>query len=504
MTKLLGIDIGTTHCKAGLFDSAGSDINIATKETITHFDEKGHAYYDPEEIWSLVVEAIKEVNENRHGETTVIGIASMAETGILLDRVSGRAKTDMIPWFDKRTLKQAHFIAKESDAFRAFQKTGLHNSYKYGLAKLLWLEEQQPGVTKNATWLSAADYIAYRLTGEMGTDYSLAARTFAFRVDTKEWDESWLRHFGFKTEMFPTARPSGQMTGRIPSTEFAKIGLLKGTPVAVSGHDHVCAALAVGAVEPGVAFDSIGTAETLVGTLEKWDLGTKEFQSGLSFGCHTVAGRYFWMGSLPSSGGSIEWMRRQFSDEMLSYETINGLLDTVEEGPTGILYYPFLSGSGSTRHNPDDRASFIGIKKEHHKGDLLKAVLEGNAFEMDAVKKRVEQTVGIELNDFIAVGGGTRNKTWMQIKADVSNVSLLIPSFSEATLLGAALTAAVGCGLYENLNEATGLLAKHERIVVEPDKGRHQTYQEVYETGYNALLAPLRGYFNHISKERNE
>ncbi|HEU5138347.1 MAG TPA: FGGY family carbohydrate kinase, partial [Bacillales bacterium] len=278
MRKLLGVDIGTTHCKVGLFGLDGSEVKIATKETVTHYDSDGHAYFEPEEIWGTVASLIKKTTREHDQEPVVVGITSMAETGVLVDRSTGLPKSQMIPWFDKRTAKQAEWIGREIDAFSAFQKTGLHNSYKYGLAKLLWLEKQDPGITKGAVWLSAADYIAYRLTGELGTDYSLAARTFAFRIDKKEWDVPWLRHFGFEEELFPTAGPSGEAVGRIPTEEFQKIGLAKDTPVAVSGHDHVCAALAVGAVHPGVVFDSIGTAETLVGTLNDWNLKEKEFQ----------------------------------------------------------------------------------------------------------------------------------------------------------------------------------------------------------------------------------
>ncbi|HEU5139649.1 MAG TPA: FGGY family carbohydrate kinase [Bacillales bacterium] len=504
MRTLLGVDIGTTHCKAGLFSLDGSEIEIVTKETLTHYDSDGNAYYKPEEIWKRITCLMKEATEKHDQDPMVVGITSMAETGVLVDPSTGLPKSQMIPWFDKRTVKQAELIGRESDAFSAFQKTGLHNSYKYGLAKLLWLEEKEPGITKGAVWLSAADYIAYRLTGKMATDYSLAARTFAFRIDNKEWDDPWLRHFGFDPELFPTASPSGEAVGNIPTEEFRKIGLAKGTPVAVSGHDHVCAASAVGALNPGIFFDSIGTAETLVGTLNEWNLGEKEFRSGLSFGCHVAAGRYFWMGSLPSSGGSIEWFRKQFSDDVLSYQEMNRLLEGTDSGPTGILYYPYLSGSGSTHRHSEASASFVGMNKTHRKGDLLKAVLEGTAFEMESIRRVAEETVHSRLNELIAVGGGTKNRTWMQIKADVSNCTLSIPAYSEATLLGAAVVAGIGCGVYADEEEAMTSLRQSKSVVVRPNLDHHQAYRKMYETGYKALEEPLFRYFGNLAGERNE
>ncbi len=108
---------------------------------------------------------------------------------------------------------------------------------------------------------------SFRFTGALATDYSLAGRTFAFRIDRREWDHDWVRGLGLPPDLFPPARPSGEPAGRVHAGGSAQSGLPVGAPVAVAGHDHLCAALGVGAVTERQAFDSMGTAEVLLGAL---------------------------------------------------------------------------------------------------------------------------------------------------------------------------------------------------------------------------------------------
>src|SRR5690606_7224596 len=209
-----------------------------------------------------------------------------------------------VPWYDTAAAPQAAQLRQADDPRRRFSRTGIFPGYKNSLAKILWLREQQPDITGDACWLSVADYIAYRLTGVAGTDYSLAGRSYAFSLPDAGWDEAWLQSFGLSTDLFPPANPSGTPLGRVTAPLPA---LPAGTPVAVSGHDHLCAAVAAGVVEPGCLFDSMGTAEVLMGVIPPRRLGEAEYASNLTFGYHTAPGRFYWLGGLSASGGSLDW-----------------------------------------------------------------------------------------------------------------------------------------------------------------------------------------------------
>ncbi|MCJ8009480.1 L-fuculokinase [Lederbergia wuyishanensis] len=495
MKMLLGIDIGTTNCKAAVFDVNGKCMKIASRPTKTHYRENGQAFYHPDEIWEIVSSNIEEAIKDFKNSIAVIGITSMAETGLLIDKRSGLSKTEMIPWFDKRAMEEAEFIVRSSDPIERFSKSGLRPSFKYGLPKLLWLKQKDSGITNDAIWLSASDFIAYKLTGEFGTDYSLAARTYGFRIDEKTWDVPWLNSFGLEDSLFPDAHLAGTPIGEVSNQECIEFGLSKGTPVAVSGHDHVCAALAVGAVNPETVLDSMGTAETLVGAFKERKLGEKEYRTGLSYGCHVVKNRNFWMGGNPSSGGSIEWMRSQLSDTQLTYDEMLQLLAETSEGPSGILYFPYLSGSGAPNPNPYAKAAFIGLEKNHGKKDIIKSILEGTAYQLKLVQKSAEEIAGKEITKVVAVGGGTKNKYWMQIKADVSGCSYSIPDISESTLLGAAMAAGIGSGIYRDEQEAIDKISSQFHKEITPNEKNQTTYQEVYTNEFLKMEELLRNYY---------
>ena len=234
----------------------------------------------------------------------------------------------------------------------------------------------------DAIWLHTADFIAYRLAGVLQTDYTLAGRTYAFHLSQKEWDASWLHQFGLSPDLFPQPVPSGTPLGSGVTTDFASIGLAAGTPLAICGHDHLCAAFAAGAISPGVVFDSMGTAETLVGAIPERPLTTTEYDSGLTFGCHTVANRYYWLGGSAASGGSLEWLRTIFNDPPLTYEALNHLLGEMRAGPGDLIYLPYLSGRGAPWPQPEIRGAFGGLATGHTRADLLQAVLEGTAYQV--------------------------------------------------------------------------------------------------------------------------
>jgi sugar (pentulose or hexulose) kinase len=500
---LLGIDIGTTNSKAGLFTLSGNSVAIASRPTLTYNTKDGMAYHDPETFWQTIANVIKEVSQYAEGKPIVsIGIASMAESGLLVDRSTGKPKSVIMPWFDPCSVPQAEQIRQESDPFERFQASGLHGSFKLGLAKLLWLKEHQPESLKDAYWLSTSSYIAYQLTGKFNFDYSLAARTYAFRIDTKTWDREWIRHFGLDESMFPDAVPAGTIIGQTISGQ--NLGIQEGIPVAIAGHDHVCASLSVGAIVPGRVYDSMGTAETLVGTLPERTLTRSDFEAGLSFGCHIAPNRYFWMGGNSQSGGSVEWLRKLLADEALSYENILSLLSGCSLAPTGILYFPYLAGSGAPQPDSNVRAAFIGLTKQHGKAQLIKSVLEGTAYQLESIRKAAETITSSSIEQLSVVGGGTRNPYWLQIKADVSGCQLDMFPIKEATLLGASLAAAVGVGIYGSSEEASSIFSDNsQRHVIFPTQANHALYRRLYEQGYNVLQKPLRD-FSHLVKREGE
>jgi xylulokinase len=248
----------------------------------------------------------------------------------------------------------------------------------------------------------------------------------------------------------------------------------------------------------------MGTAETLLGALPERRLTEDDFRSGLIYGCHVARGCGYWLGSLSASGGSVEWLRAQLSDKPLSYNEIDALLASARPEPTGILYFPYLVGSGPPHTDPRMRGAFIGLSASHGRADLLKAVLEGTVYEVEFIRQTGEHITGQPIPALITAGGGIRNRAWLQIKADVSGCRIEASAEPEATLLGAALVAGIGSELYANESEAFNGLALKPVEVFLPDRERHAVYRRLYEQGYLPLQEALSHHFNGKEKELAE
>jgi sugar (pentulose or hexulose) kinase len=489
---LLGLDIGTTHCKAGLFDPEGRALRIASRPMAVHRALDGTQSFDPGELWVSAAAVIAEAVADAPDPVRAIGIASMAETGLLVDRASGLPRSAVIPWFDRSAQPQAEALARHADPLALFITYGLQPSYKCSFAKLLWLQAQGADLA-GATWLGASEYVVLRLTGACGTDYSLAGRTCAFDIANKRWDADALAARQLPPDIFPPAALAGTPLGTV-QPEWAALGLPPGVPVAIGGHDHVCGALAVGAVTPGRVFDSMGTAEALLGAFPERPLTADDYRSGLMTGCHVLPGHMYWMGGLSTSGGALEWLRAQLSPEPLSYEDLLALLESAPPEPTGILFFPYLLGSDSPHRDPALRAAWIGLRRHHTRADLARAVVEGVAYELELGRRAGEQITGQPIERLAVAGGGTRNPTWMQVKADISGCHLDLAPQPETTLLGAALLAGSGAGVFGSVEEALAPLTRQAATAIAPDAARHQLYTELFEQGYRPLLGPLRDF----------
>jgi xylulokinase len=487
---LLGVDIGTTHCKVGLFRADGTLSAYASHATPAALDATGHPVIDPEALWQLVRRGIAQVTQGAE-PVQAAGVTSMAESGLLLERASGRPRTPMIPWYSQQASAQVGTLTQAAPVMERFAISGIRPNYKCSLAKILSLIAADPAVLDGAVWLSAADYIVYRLTGTFVTDHSLAGRTYAFDIHARRWDTDWLASLGLPQNLFADAQPAGTP---YPSRDAC---LPHGTPVSVAGHDHVCAAFAAGAIQPDHLLDSMGTAETLLGAWSpERPLTGVEARSGLLFGCHVIPDHHYWMGSLSASGGSIEWLRAQLSDPSLSYAEIEALVQQVE-GPTGILYFPYLAGSS---HSSSDRAALIGLKQTHGRAHLLKAALEGTAYEIEHLRAEVDATLSVRTQRITVVGGGTRSPAWLQIKADVSGCVLTVYPTAEAALLGAVMVAGLGSGVYASPEDALVAVNRPGSArTITPLPETHARYRQLFDGGYLPLMPALRSTYAYLA-----
>jgi len=271
LTLLLGIDIGTTNCKAGIFTTTGKQISNAKEKTVCHGDKSGEYAYYPEEIWTTVTNVIRKALSGIEYPEAVkaISIASMAESGLLIDE-EGNPTYPIIPYFDQRALAQCKILEEKLGEPRIFSITGLDIHPLYSLGKILWIRDNHPEIfARSVKWLCLPDYIYYRLTKEFATDFTIASRTMAFDLINSCWSKEILDAVDINPEIFPPTFTSGTLIGRITRDASEQTDLPQGTPIIAGGHDHYCGSLAAGILHGRRAVNSIGTTESIHTLLPK-------------------------------------------------------------------------------------------------------------------------------------------------------------------------------------------------------------------------------------------
>ncbi len=482
-TCLLGIDIGTTSWKMAAYDPLGQPISFWTTPCRMQQDGEGHATHDPSELWNAVCAGIRKVTGDVGlGNIVSVAVASVGESGVLLDR-NDRPLYPVIAWFDQRTLEQAQWWADEVGKQWIYQITGYPLQYIPSINKIMWIRKHEPDAfTAAVKWLCVADYIAYRLCGEMAMDYSLASRTMALDIRARAWSNDMLNIAGIPPSLFPSVVPSGTRLGTVSKAASRETGLTRDCVVTAGGHDHICAALAVGATHSGKVLDSAGTAEVLLIPLEKPQVSLDLLESGLATGCHCAPGKFYLMGVLQTAGASLDWVR-----ELLGID--HSSLEAGSKG-TGLFFLPHLRGSVSPYVDSGSRAAFVGLRAHHSKNDLMRSVVEGVCYEARLMMDNVKAFTGVDPTRVVFVGGGTKNPLWLRTKCDVMGKPLEAYLDDETVTRGAAMLAGLGASLFPNLDTAIRHMGSRaiEHI---PSEGMHEYHKRNYEV-YSSLYGNLK------------
>lgn len=464
---ILAIDLGTTSWKAALIGQDGSITSLARIPTPV-IEEAGHPCYHAAQVGAHLGEVLSQLPAGDRARVRLVAFTGMAEAGLVVDRETLAPLSNVWPWFDRRAIPL--YEATRQDARFAGRPavTGLPDSYKYGIYKLLTLLEGHTFDRQRIRWMGLVAYAASLLTGECAEDVSIASRTGCIALKTGTWDEAFLQSLGLSAAHFPRLIPQGGMAGVLSKDMY---GMRAGTPVCLGGHDHVCASHAAGALEHGGVFLSTGTAQVVLGPANEM-----ETASGLSYGLSPVGAPYTCLGSIQSAGGSVNFWK----DRLYPHEGFDVLLKEAAEAPSpsGLLYFPYLAGSGAPHLNPKACGALLGLRDGTSRGAILAGVYEGIALETRYLAETMRVPASAEL---FCMGGLTRHTRYMQTLADVLGMTVCVPDTEEGTLYGAARLALMQTG-------SGSLPALTPSAVYKPNQAAHQHWCSVYEKQYLPLI----------------
>jgi xylulokinase len=448
MKHYLGIDIGTSGCKAVIFDDDGKQVSMAYREYNIISNNPGWAELDTDGVIAKCFDVIKEASSQLEpGSVGGIGISSQGEAFTLIDKegkalcnalVSSdiRANALIVPWTERFGEEKLYHI------------TGHTPHPMFSLYKLLWIKENSPEIWAKANRiLCFEDLLQYRLgikSPAMG--WPLAARTMLFDVVRHTWDNEILENIGVRKEQLSAPLQSGSVAGFV-NTDIAKeLYLADNTYVVTGGHDQPCSALGAGAIEPGIAVYASGTVECITPAF-KTPVFTEELRkNNLCTYDHTSPGMYATVAFSLTGGNILKWFRDEFGAAEIelarrtNFDPYELLLKKLPEEPTRLLVLPYFTPSGTPYFDVSVKGAILGLDLSVKREEVMKALLEGVAFEIKLNLDILKQS-GYEVKELRAIGGGARSKRHIQLKADVIGMPITILDVTEAGCMGVAMLA---------------------------------------------------------------
>jgi xylulokinase len=492
---LLAHDLGTSGNKATLYTTDGKLIASKIYSYETKYFNVNWAEQNPDDWWRAVCNSTRQLIQGIDlGQIACVSFSAQMMGCLCVDR-QGKPLRNSIIYSDQRAVKETENILEHMGAMEFYKIVGHRASPSYSLEKLMWIKNNEPIIYKNTyKMLNAKDYIVFKLTQNMFTDYTDASGTNAFDLNTYKWSEKIIDIAGIDKDKLPQAHESTYVAGEITKEAAEETGLKEGTPVVIGAGDGMCASVGAGCIKPGIAYNYIGSSSWIGITSEKpvYDVKMRTMTWA-----HAVPGYVNPIGTMQTAGTSYNWLKNEICkietneamDKGISpYALIDNEIEKSPPGARGILFLPYLLGERTPHWNPNAKGAFIGITAGHKREDLLRSVMEGVTYNLNTILNIFRNYVPID--SMIVIGGGAKGKIWRQMMADIFNLKILKPNYlEEATSIGAAVIGGIGVGEFKNfdaINKFIRIESEHD-----PNPAKREIYQKTYQIflhSYDALI----------------
>jgi xylulokinase len=484
--------------KSVIFDLKGNNLGMGHGEYPIESPHPAWAEHDQRLWWSETKKTLAEaLSQAKIDPKDIIGIGCCGQSHApnLISK-DGRVLMKSIIWPDRRAVKQEKWI-RENVGERESNQT-------LTAVKLMWIKENRPEIwRKTYKILLPHNFLVWKLTGVYSSEPLDAATTAMFDRVKRDWSNELLEAYGIDRKLLPEISKSTDIVGEVTSGATEETGLARGTPVVAGGSDGACQMFGAGFVRPGRGLDRTGTVGSLTVAVEK----PADHKGYFGIVSDIISVR---AGSTQTAGASLRWFRDQFCQierEIAvkigtnAYQLMDKEVDQVEVGSGGVIFNPYLLG----RSGPMNKHGFFfGLTLHSSREQMMRAVMEGFAFELRRGKEKNWDTKGISCDEVWTCGGGAESRTWRQIRADVLGLTYCKTSMRESGNFGAAVLAGYGVGVYKDLISPVEAAVK----VVERNEPREE-YKERYDELFtiyerlNTLLEESGIYDRHVEALEN-
>lgn len=491
---IIAHDLGTSADKASLHDDTGRLLGTCTVAYPTRFAGGGIAEQDPHDWWRAVAEATRRLLAQSGAPASAVsavGMSGQMMGAVFLDGQHRPVRRAFI-WADQRATAQADRLRAAVGERAAYALLGHRVHATYTLPKVMWVRENEPQTwARTRTVCVAKDYVTAQLTGVLVTDHSDASSTDAYDLRCGAWSQTMLEAAEVDRGLLPEVVASTTVVGGVTPEAAAETGLAAGTPVVVGGGDGPMASVGAGAVRPSDgAYVCLGSSAWVAFSSREpvLDPAMRSFTFR-----HIVPGCYVPTATMQAGGACLQWAADVLEPRggAARFDDLLREAAGVAAAEEGLFFLPYLLGERSPHWDPAAAGTFVGLQRHHTRGHLVRAVLEGVAFNLRSCLMALTAG-GATIPAVDVIGGAATSEVWLQVLADVWGIPVHRRSITEeANSLGAAVTALVATGgadfdLAKQLSRVTATL--------EPDAGRAAAYSLAHDTFADAY-ARLAGWF---------
>lgn len=494
---LLTIDAGTTSFKAALIAPDGTLIAVDSQDYTLLTPAPNRVELPTETYWQTLCTLVRRLLQNAQvspEQILSLAISSQGETLICLDE-AGQPLGNAIVWLDNRAEAQADALRARFGQQQVYERTGQSDvTTTWTACKILWLKENEPErFARTAKFLLLEDYLLYRLTGQYVCEENLLCSSMLYDIRRRCWWEEMLEAVGITAQRLPKVLPCGTPVGKLTPEAAAETGLCTQILAVTGALDQTCGTIGAGAVLPGSVTETTGSCLAVCANVPQfpaWDPANP-----ITCQNSAVPGRYMVMLFSQTAGMVLKWFTKSFYPGIAdAFLLADREAETVPPGCDGLVMLPHLSGAGNPEFDPNAKGVFYGVTLGHGRGHFARAILEAVAF---MLRRNLEQIEALDIpcDTILSMGGGSKSPLWNQIKADATGKTICPVQTSETACVGAAMLAAVGAGLYPDLDSAVAGLGKTATVFA-PDAQPKAAYDRAYRD-YLQLYQYLKPMFHN-------
>lgn len=494
MAYLMGIDVGTSSAKAIIMDEKGSIVGHGAHGYDFDISHPSYAEQDCHILWNSTCKAIKLALEQsgKKSDISAIGISGQMHGLVMLDG-DKKPIRPIIIWADKRSSDQV----AELKILGLAERVGNPIATGFFLPSLLWIKQHEPHHFEKIRYLMMPkDYIRFRFTGEIGTDFSDASGTLLYNLTENDWDRATIEKYEIPYDVLPDCHNSCEIAGTITPQAANDTDLKLGTPVVFGGGDTPMMLTGNGVIGDMQISTNIGTASQICYVCPF----VPATGGKLNTFHHIPADKWISVGASLNGGVVLEWLRSTLLAKSAGFQDMDKIAQKSAPGANGVVMLPFLSGERSPYLDENAKGIFFGLTLSTTINDIIRSAMESIVFSF-----RNSMSVFKELNysmkdEIIASGGGARSPLWLQLQADILQKTIRVNNGEEEACKGAALAAGVGCGIYDSLEQACSCVQKLSTVIYEPNPKNIAVYDHNFAI-YRSLYENNKTLFSRHSSD---